>query len=84
MNRLSGTIPCILILLSSFTLSCSEEKEEMDSWETEMAKQLEAENIQLSHLNTSTTVNGVSAGGERYIQLNIFDSKVLGQIDHNN
>jgi hypothetical protein len=81
MNKFPVTL--LLALIAIFVLSCSEDKEEMDPWETEMAKQLQAHNIQLSHLNTSRTVNGVSAGGESYLQLNIFDSKVLGQIDHN-
>lgn len=73
----------LLVLAAASVVSCSEEKEEMDPWETELAKQLQADNVQLSHLNTSRTVDGVSAGGESYLQLNIFDSKLLGQIDHN-
>jgi hypothetical protein len=81
MNRFRVTV--LLALVATFVLSCSEDKEEMDPWETQTAKQLQADNIQLSHVNTSRTVNGVSAGGESYLQLNIFDSKVLGQIDHN-
>jgi hypothetical protein len=81
MNKSFRTLSFVLI--ASFAVSCSGEKEAMDPWETEMAKQLQADNVQLSHLNTSTTVNGVSAGGESYLQLNIFDSKILGQIDHN-
>jgi hypothetical protein len=81
MNKFFRTLSFVLI--ASFAVSCSEEKEAMDPWETEMAKQLQADNVQLSHLNTSTTVNGVSTGGESYLQLNIFNSKILGQIDHN-
>lgn len=82
MNRFFMRV--LLVLVTASVVSCSEEKEEMDPWEAEMAKLLQADNVQLSHLNTSRTVNGVSAGGESYLQLNIFDSKLLGQIDHNN
>lgn len=81
MNGFFRTLSFILITM--FAASCSENKEEMDPWETEMAQKLQAENVQLSHLSTSRTVNGVSAGGESYLQLNILGSKVLGQIDHN-
>ncbi len=81
MNRFYNSLSFVLIALCAG--SCSEEKEEMDPWETDMAKQLQAENVQLSHLNTSRTVDGVLAGGESYLQLNVLDSKMLGQIDHN-
>jgi hypothetical protein len=68
----------LFLLISSFTISCSV-KETMDPWETEMAGELQAENVQLSHF-AGRIVNGESSHDENYLQLNILNSEVMGPI----
>jgi hypothetical protein len=73
----------LLILTLGFLSSCTEIQEEMDPWETEMAKELQAENVQLSHISNSSTINGIPSEKESYLQLEITNSKTLEKIEHN-
>ena len=55
----------------------------MDNWETKMSLMLQADQIDLYHLSTSTSTDGASTIKENYLQLDIYNSKVLEQIDFN-
>ena len=61
--------------MTSLSVSCVREAELMETWATDMAKQLQAENIQLSHINTTRMVDCVPAEGENYLRLDILNSK---------
>src|SRR5690349_15701617 len=74
------TLPFLTLILCS----CSEKVEEMDPWETQLAAELKATNVQLFHMSTSTTTNGIQTNSEIYLQLDIVNSEVIDKIDHNN
>lgn len=55
----------------------------MGEWETRISQQLKADKVQLHHYDTSTSTNGRDPKRERYLQLDIINSKVLESIEHN-
>ncbi len=64
-------------------VSCGGETGGMDEWEGEMAKNLKAERVELYHQGTTSTTNGRYSAGESYLQLDIYNSEVLMEIQHN-
>lgn len=73
----------ILLLLATTMTSCSEQTENMDEWERQVAEQLEAERVSLYHHGSTTTTNGKLTGSENYLALDIYNSKVLDEIKGN-
>jgi hypothetical protein len=76
-------IAYVLSLLTFIHSSCSEERVEMSAGEAEIAKQADAENVRLAHINSSRTVNGISTGGDLYLRIDITNSKKLKQVEEN-
>jgi hypothetical protein len=70
-----------LILLTLIVFSCSKPKE-MDEWETQMAKKIEAEEVQLSYKQISRNVDGYSESNQSFLVLDILNSKLLEEMDY--
>lgn len=63
--------------------SCSSDVEPMNEWETQMADKLKAERVELFHRSSTTKTDGRLTASENYLLFDIYNSKVLTEIKHN-
>jgi hypothetical protein len=55
----------------------------MDSWEQGIAKLLQSDYIEFSHKNISSSTNDGPVAIENYLELNVYNSKVIKEISFN-
>jgi hypothetical protein len=72
-----------LLILITTLVSCSGKVEEMDVWESEVAEKFKADRVELYHRNTATSTDGRFTGAESYLELDVYNSEVITEIQHN-
>ena len=80
LDRLMRLIGLILLLI---LYSCSSDIEAMNDWENQMADKLKAERVELFHRSSTTKTDGRLTASENYLLFDIYNSKVLTDIKHN-
>ncbi|MEP7265297.1 MAG: hypothetical protein ABI772_12400 [Bacteroidota bacterium] len=72
-----------IIVLFLLFASCNAEREPMDAWEKSIADYLKAEYIEMTHIKRSSTINGGAAEVEDYVELEVYNSKEIEDINFN-
>lgn len=62
-------------------ISCN--SHEMDGIEKQISSKLEAESVELYHQASRKTTNGISSGTRSYLELDVYDSKILASVKDN-